>query len=206
MTLFCKKLDIANYSEDNSPFSCNEAIVSVIAQFENSNILFKANPNKFHLILNTHDLKYFIKIQISKYLVVSVKPSWYQIDCSSSFTEDVGELCNKARQKLHALSRVVKCMNIEKQRIIMRRKKVNSQLACPLIWMIHSRTLNKRINKIHEKAMRLVYDDNVSSFDELRNKDNSFNLQKEHPDPWHELYKAVNKLSPTLMTYVRFPT
>ena len=40
--------------------------------------------------------------------------------------------------------------------------------------MFHSRTLNKHINKIHERAMRLVYDDNVSSFEEFLNKDNSF--------------------------------
>ena len=31
---------------------------------------------------------------------------------------------------------------------------------CPLIWMVHSRQLNHRINKIHEKTLRLVYRDN----------------------------------------------
>ena len=28
---------------------------------------------------------------------------------------------------------------------------------CPLIWMFHSRTLNNRINMLHERALRLVY-------------------------------------------------
>ena len=34
----------------------------------------------------------------------------------------------------------------------------NSQFGyCPLIWMFHSRTLNKRINRIYERALRIVY-------------------------------------------------
>ena len=49
--------------------------------------------------------------------------------------------------------------------------------------MFHSRKLNNRINHIHERALRLVYKDYSSSFDELLLKDNSLrihyrNLQK----------------------------
>ena len=57
-------LDIANYADDNSPFSCAKTIPTVISQLENdSHILLKwmrnnglkANPNKFHLILSDTD-------------------------------------------------------------------------------------------------------------------------------------------------------
>ena len=49
--------------------------------------------------------------------------------------------------------------------------------------MFHSRKLNNRINHIHERALRLVYKDYTSSFEELLLKDNSLrihyrNLQK----------------------------
>ena len=43
----------------------------------------------------------------------------------------------------------------------------------PLIWMLHSRTLNNRITNIHEKALRLTYKDNESLFKEFSGKDNS---------------------------------
>ena len=46
----------------------------------------------------------------------------------------------------------------------------------PLISMFHSRKLNNRINHIHERALRLVYKDYTSSFDELLLKDNSFSI------------------------------
>ena len=40
---------------------------------------------------------------------------------------------------------------------------------CPLIWMFHSRKLNSRVNKLHERALRIVYHDYASSFtDSLR--------------------------------------
>ena len=28
---------------------------------------------------------------------------------------------------------------------------------CPLVWMFHSRRLNNRINHIHERALRIIY-------------------------------------------------
>ena len=41
---------------------------------------------------------------------------------------------------------------------------------CPLIWMCHSRKILRQINKIHERALRIVYMGNASSFDELLEK------------------------------------
>ena len=34
--------------------------------------------------------------------------------------------------------------------------------------------MNNKINRIHERALRLVYSDHVSSFDELLKKDRHF--------------------------------
>ena len=63
--------------------------------------------------------------------------------------------------------------------------------------MFHSRTLNAKINHIHERALRIVYTDHVSSFIELLEKDNSVtihvrNLQKLAT----EMFKINNELAP----------
>ena len=51
---------------------------------------------------------------------------------------------------------------------------VESQFGyCPLIWMFHSRRLNNKINRIHERALRITYKDKSSTFQELLEKDNS---------------------------------
>ena len=44
---------------------------------------------------------------------------------------------------------------------------------CPLVWIFHSRRLNNRINHIHERALRIIYQDYNSSFKELLRKDSS---------------------------------
>ena len=44
--------------------------------------------------------------------------------------------------------------------------------------MFYSKTANNKINKLHERALRLVYDDYVSTFKELLEKDNSFNIHR----------------------------
>ena len=42
--------------------------------------------------------------------------------------------------------------------------------------MFHSRRLNKKINNVHEKALRIVYSDYKSTFQELVDKDVSFSV------------------------------
>ena len=66
--------------------------------------------------------------------------------------------------------------------------------------MLHSRKLNERINKIHERSLRVVYQDYLTPFDELLTIDNSKkihhrNLQK----LMIEIYKIKNGYAPTII-------
>ena len=74
---------------------------------------------------------------------------------------------------------------------------------CPLIWMFHSRELNNRITRIHERALRLVYQDNSLSFAELLEKDNSVTIhQRNLQVPATEIFKLKNRLAPEIMKEV----
>ena len=42
--------------------------------------------------------------------------------------------------------------------------------------MFHSRTTSNKINKLHERALKLVYGDYGSTFEELLEKDDSFTV------------------------------
>ena len=54
----------------------------------------------------------------------------------------------------------------------------NSQFSCcPLVWMFHNRQINARINNQHYHALRMVYQDEISSFEELFQKDGSVIIQ-----------------------------
>ena len=54
---------------------------------------------------------------------------------------------------------------------------------CPLVSMFHSHSINNKINRLHESALRIVYNDFESSFKNLIKKDGTVsihvkNLQK----------------------------
>ena len=71
--------------------------------------------------------------------------------------------------------------------------------------MFHSRKLNNKINKLHERCLRIVYSDNTSSFEELLEIDNSLSVHHQNIQVLAtELYKIVNGLSPVIVKEV-FP-
>ena len=77
---------------------------------------------------------------------------------------------------------------------------------CPLVWMFHSRELNTRINKIHHRSLRIVYQDTLSSFEELLLRDQSFTIHERNIQTLGiELYKVAWGISPPIMRLV-FPT
>ena len=47
---------------------------------------------------------------------------------------------------------------------------------CPLIWMCHNKMYNNKINRLHERCLRLIYNDKCSSFEDLLEKDNSVSI------------------------------
>ena len=100
-------------------------------------------------------------------------------------------MCEKASQKLYFLARIAPFMNLKQRRNIMK-VFVESQFGyCPLIWMFHSRGLNNKINRIHERALRITYKDKSSSFQELLEKRNSVSIHHRNIQKLAiEIYKA----------------
>ena len=54
---------------------------------------------------------------------------------------------------------------------------ISSQFSyCPLTWMNHSRTLNNKINRIHERSLRVVCNNKNFTFKELLDKDKAVSI------------------------------
>ena len=82
----------------------------------------------------------------------------------------------KVGAKVTALARMVKIIPFEKKKLLMR-VFIESQFSyCPLLWMFCSRKISRRINYIHERALRLVYDDYMSSCEDLLRKDSTVSI------------------------------
>ena len=66
----------------------------------------------------------------------------------------------------------------------------------PLIWMFHSRGLNNKIDRLHERCLRIVYRDNRSSFEDLLDKDKSVPIHVKNLQTLSlEMLKAEKNLS-----------
>ena len=77
----------------------------------------------------------------------------------------------------------------------------NAQFSyCPLTWIFHSRKLNNKINKLQERCLRIVYNNNTSPYEELLETDNSISVHFRNVQALAiELYKVVNGFSPDIM-------
>ena len=162
----------------------------------------KLNEDKCHFIIaaNTNE---HLWLKVGNELIwesSEEKLLGVTIDKNLNFNAHLSILCNKVQQKVSALARVVKFIPFEKKRILLKTF-IESQFSyCPLIWMFCSRTMNRKINHIHERALRLVYNDYIKSFDELLKKDNTVSIH--HRNIQYvaiEMYKVMNNLSPQIM-------
>ena len=146
----------------------------IFTWFENN--YMKANSDKSHLLLSTDNV---IQANINNDLISNSKSEkllGVTVDSKLKFDEHVNKLCNKASQKLSALARVSPFMSKNQKRKIMKAF-ITSQFGyCPLVWMFCSRAANNRINRIHERSLRIVYNDNTLSFLELLDKDCSVSI------------------------------
>ena len=122
------------------------------------------------------------------------------IDRDMKFDEYVLIQCKKAVRKLCALGRVCTYLNLERRRSLMKAF-IESQFAFyRLVWMFCSRSSNNRINQVHEGALRIVCNDNSSTFEDLLVKDNSVSTHHRNICLLTiALYKAKNDLSSQLM-------
>ena len=96
-------------------------------------------------------------------------------------------------------------MSFERRKDIMNAFILSQFGYCPLVWMFHSRKLNNRINTLHKRALRILYQDSKSSFEDLLSKDGSFTIHERNIKTLAiELYEVWYGLSPKIMELV-FP-
>ena len=117
-----------------------------------------------------------------------------------NFESHLKILCKKVNQKISALARIAGILPFQKRHILLKTF-IESQFSyCPLIWMFCSGSMNNKINRIHERALRIVYRDYESSFDELLEQDKSLRF---HHRNIHqvaiEMFKVKHGLSPPFM-------
>ena len=183
--LFSQHFNMTNYADDCSPYEFSGSIDDVILKLQNDSLCLlewyesnylKPNPDKWHLLLSDKGDNYSILIGTEVILnSMDEKILGVYFDNKLNFNTHLTKLCKK-KQKSHALARVSNFMSINQRKMIMNAF-IRSQFSYfPLIWMCHSRTIHSTINNIHERALRIVYKDSISSFAVLLEKSGSVSI------------------------------
>ena len=94
-----------------------------------------------------------------------------KIDNKLTLEEHVERLCKKAGQKVSAVAGISSLMRFEQRKRIVNLFIASHFSHHPLVWMFHSRPINNYIDHIHERALKIIYQDYNSSFKELLKKD-----------------------------------
>ena len=202
---------VCNLADDTTPYVCDTDLPSLLCKLEDDTIsaimwfeanYMKLNQDKCHFLLagNTPEHLWTKVGEETIWESSHEKLLGLVIDKKLNFTKHLNIVCKKVGAKVTALARMVKIIPVEKKRILMKAF-IESQFSyCPLIWMFCSRKINKRINYIHERALRLVYDDYISSFDELLVKDNSTSIHHRNIQKVAiEMFKVKNNLCPEIL-------
>ena len=163
----------------------------------------KASPGKCHLLVSTKspEVASIDGIQITSSTAETLLG--ITTDLELNFENHLSAICNKVSRKINALGRIENYMPLEKRRIVMKTFIESQFNYCPLIWMLHSRTINNTMDRLHERALRIVYSAFKSSFEDLVMKDNSFSIHERNIQSLTiEIYKFLNGPSPSFLNNV----
>ena len=175
--------------------------LSAIIWFENN--FMKLNEDKCDLLIaGSMNVHLFAKVGDElTWESTEQKLLGETIDKKLNFNVHLSILCKKVGLKVTALARIVRFLPFHKRRLLLNTF-IESQFShCPLVWMFCSRTMNRKINRIHERSLRLVYNDYKSSFHDLLKNDKSISI---HHRNIHcvaiEMYKVINGMCPSFIS------
>ena len=140
----------------------------------------QANPNKFQFLAlstsdeNTHTLGLDGGSMLQS--EPHIKALGVIIDSRLSFSQRVQAICKKAARQLNAFSRIARFLDPSSRKIIYQSFVASNFNYCPLVWHFCGKTNNQKLEKIQERALKIIYSDYESSYEELLEKSNSSTL------------------------------
>ena len=164
----------ANYAVNTTPYIVGDKSTVVLTNLSCfaqklftwfANNRMKANHDKCHILLNTQER---FNIQIANFTIKFSKAKKLLgiiLDKNLKFDMHVESICQKANRKLNALARIANYMELPKRRILLNAFFKSQFNYCPAIWMFPSRTLNNKINRLHERCLRIIYDEKLLNFE-----------------------------------------
>ena len=179
---------MCNFADDKTPYSNLKPVLETlehnseqaIAWFEMN--YMKLNTDKCHLLMSGNK-KEQMWAKLDRDIIWesnNAKLLGITLDNKLKFDKHVYNFCSKANRKLSTLTRVAQFFPFKKKRVLFKAIIVSQFKYCPLLWMIHGRQINDKINKLYKRALRIVYNDTITSVEELLVEDKTFIMRHQN--------------------------
>ena len=208
---FSEKTEPCNFADDTTFYSCNKSLQKVVENLEHDSGIalkwfqdnyMKLNSDKCHLLIaGSKHVEQSVTIGGREILETNEQRLLgIHIGKNLNFEAHISNICLQANNKLTAIARYSNLVSFQKLRILIKAF-VEAQFSyCPLVWMFHSRKLNSKINRLHERALRLLYKDDFSTFENLLEIDKSFTIHQRNIQTLAiEMFKAFNNIGPEIL-------
>ena len=209
---FFLDLDISNYAVDDNPHSTSRNLNKVLHDREKiPNILFKwvtdnllkANPEKPYLLPNSAQE---IQINVGGMTISNSKCKkllGIHIHNKLTFESHVRSLCKKASQKLNAFARIAYSFEFDYRKSLLNAFTTSQFSYASVVWIFRNRKLDNHNNCINERALKLLYQEHNSTFDEILVKDCSFKIhERKLQKLLIEIFEVKTKLAPEVINEV----
>ena len=210
---FVKEAELANFADDNTIYLGSKDLTELleilrkecetaINWFKTNNMI--VNPDKFQsmIISSKKDLsKSVLNINgVELTMESSVKLLGIELDNKLNLKKNIYNIYKKASNQLNVICRLQKFMgHKEKEAIINTFVHSNFNYGC-LIWHFSSKKSQNKVEKIHERSLKFLSNDYLSSYAELLEKSTSVSMEtKRLRTMVYEIFKTLNNLNPVFM-------
>ena len=134
----------------------------------------KANPKKFQFMILGKCTRQTITLNINNIKIresQNVELLGLIIDNRLTFKDHINMLCQRANYKLHALRRIRKYLTLEKSKLLYNNFINNQFNYASIIWMFCHKQDYFEVEKIHYKALKIIYNSN-ECYEELLIRNN----------------------------------
>ena len=123
-----------------------------------------------------------------------------EIDNNLNFNKHIHEITKRAAGQLNFLSRQQKFLNQNAKKVVIESFVLANFNYCPLVWHFCSSESMKKLERIQERALRLLLNDYESDYEALLLKSNKSTLQIRRIKLLAiEIFKTINDLNPPYM-------
>ena len=138
-----------------------------------------ANPEKFQCaVLGKYNSESF-NINVQNNIIVpqkSIKVLGVSLDDHLNFNTHVSNICRRASRQIMAFKRIAKYLNLSNRELTYKSFISSNFSYSPTSWIFCGKQNTNKLNKLQERALRIVYQDNASSYESLLAKGNFLSL------------------------------